>query len=247
MSTLHLYKLKVHTESCAEMGASMTSKLEQVLEEMLPFWNKLQNEQKTLFSQKAIEKNYHTGAILHAGSKDCVGLFLIRSGRIRAYIVTEEGKEITLFRLVEKELCLFSASCMMRNISFDIWISAETDVETILIPTSIYSQISEKNIAVSNFTNDIMSARMSTVMWVLEQMIFTSFNKRLAYFLIEQSDLEKTDTLKITHEQIANHLGSAREVVTRMLKYFSEEEFILLKRGNIKIIDKEGLNHLAKA
>ena len=222
----------------------MTSKLEQELEEMLPFWNKLQNEQKAMLSQRAIDKNYLTGTILHAGSEDCVGLFLIRSGRIRAYIVTEEGKEITLFRLVEKELCIFSASCMLRNISFDIWISAETDVETLLIPSTVYSQISERNIAVANFTNEIMSSRMSDVMWILEQMLFMSFDKRLAHFLIEQSDLEKSDTLKITHEQIANHLGSAREVVTRMLKYFSEEEFILLKRGSIKIIDRQGLFNL---
>lgn len=219
----------------------MASKLEQVLEEMLPFWKKLQNEEKTLLSQRVIEKDYDAGTILHAGREDCVGLFLIRSGRIRAYIVTEDGKEITLFRLVDKEMCIFSASCMMRSISFDIWISAETDVETILIPSSSYSQISEKNLAVANFTNDIISSRMSDVMWVLEQILFMSFDKRLAHFLIEESEFEKTDTLKITHEQIANHLGSAREVVTRMLKYFSEEELILLKRGSVKIINKKKL------
>jgi len=225
----------------------MVSKLEQVLEEMLPFWNKLQNEQKAMFSQRAADKNYYKGTILHAGGEDCVGLFLIRSGRIRAYIMTKEGKEITLFRLVDKELCIFSASCMMRNINFDIWISAETDVEAILIPSSIYSQLAENNIAVSHFTNEIMNSRMSDVMWVLEQILFMSFDKRLANFLIEQSELENTDTLKITHEQIANHLGSAREVVTRMLKYFTEERLILLKRGSVTIIDKKGLINLTES
>jgi len=218
-----------------------------ILEEMLPFWNKLQNEQKVMFSHRAIDKNYHKGTILHAGGEDCVGLFLIRSGRIRAYIMTKEGKEITLFRLVDKELCIFSASCMMRNINFDIWISAETDVEAILIPSSIYSQLAENNIAVSHFTNEIMNSRMSDVMWVLEQILFMSFDKRLANFLIEQSELENTDTLKITHEQIANHLGSAREVVTRMLKYFTEERLILLKRGSVTIIDKKGLINLTES
>ena len=222
----------------------MVSRLEQALEEMLPFWNELQNEQKAMLIQSAIDKKFDRGTILHAGGEDCVGLFLIRSGRIRAYIMTKEGKEITLFRLVDKELCIFSASCMMRNINFDIWISAETDVEAILIPSSIYSQLAENNIAVSHFTNEIMNSRMSDVMWVLEQILFMSFDKRLANFLIEQSELENTDTLKITHEQIANHLGSAREVVTRMMKYFSEEKFIQLKRGSIKIIDKEGLKKL---
>ena len=225
----------------------MVSKLEQVFEEMLPFWNELQNEQKVMFSQRAIDKNYRKGTILHAGGEDCVGLFLIRSGRIRAYIMTKEGKEITLFRLVDKELCIFSASCMMRNINFDIWISAETDVEAILIPSSIYSQLAENNIAVSHFTNEIMNSRMSDVMWVLEQILFMSFDKRLANFLIEQSELENTDTLKITHEQIANHLGSAREVVTRMLKYFTEERLILLKRGSVTIIDKKGLINLTES
>jgi CRP/FNR family transcriptional regulator len=158
--------------------------------------------------------------------------------------VTEEGKEVTLFRLVDRELCIFSASCMMRSVSFDIWISAETDVDTILIPSSINSQISEKNIAVMSFSNEVISSRMSDVMWVLEQNLFMSFDKRLAHFLIEQSELEKSDTLKITHEQIANHLGSAREVVTRMLKYFSQEKLILLKRGSIQLIDKKRLMKL---
>lgn len=222
----------------------MESDSERILGELLPFWSKLRNEEKAMFRQRAVRKKYEAGTILHAGREDCIGLFLIHSGRIRAYIVTEEGKEVTLFRLVDRELCIFSASCMMRSVSFDIWISAETDVDTILIPSSIYSQISEKNIAVMSFTNEVISSRMSDVMWVLEQILFMSFDKRLAHFLIEQSELEKSDTLKITHEQIANHLGSAREVVTRMLKYFSQEKLILLKRGNIQLMDKKRLMEL---
>lgn len=219
----------------------MDSNLEQVLQDCLPFWNKLQQEDKLLLLQRAMFRKYEAGTVLHAERQDCVGLFLIKSGRIRAYIETEEGKEITLFRLLEHQLCIFSASCVFKNVDFDIWLSTETPLEAVVIPAGIYGQITKKNVEASNFTNDIICTRMSNIMWLLEQILFKSFDKRLANFLVEQSNIEKHDTIQITHEQIANHLGSAREVVTRMLKYFSEEQLISMKRGTIKILDKPKL------
>ena len=96
----------------------------------------------------------------------------------------------------------------------------------------------KESAVVANFTNEIMATRFSEVMWLMEQIMWKSFDKRLAEFLLEECSLEETNILKITHETIANHLGTAREVVTRMLRYFQSEGMVKLTRGTVEVTDK---------
>ena len=91
-----------------------------------------------------------------------------------------------------------------------------------------------------------MASQFSDVMWTVEQILFMSFDKRLALFLLEQSSIEGSDTLKITQETIALHMGSAREVVTRMLRYFQGEGMVRLFRGGIELIDRAKLEQIAQ-
>jgi len=165
----------------------------------------------------------------------------VRKGQARAYIVSETGKEITLYRLLERDMCIFSASCMLRNISFEILVEAEKDTEAFLIPSSVYQDLLRNSIAVSDYTNQLMSSRFSDVMWIMEQVLFMSFDKRLGLFLLEQANIDGTDRLLITHETIARHMGTAREVVTRMLKYFAAEGLVELFRGGVILKDHEEL------
>lgn len=218
---------------------------QKVLEEILPFYHKLEKEVQQELSTGAAVHKYEPGTILHAGKEDCSGLFFLKSGRVRAYIVTEDGKEITLFRLLERDVCIFSASCMLKNITFDIWVSTETPVEAVQVSAKVFEQCTKKDILLANFMNDIVSSRMSDVMWVLEQILFSSFDKRLAGFLLEQEALEESNVFKITHEQIANHLGSAREVVSRMMKYFAKEGYLKASRGIVEILDEDALRKTA--
>ena len=161
-------------------------------------------------------------------------------------MISEEGREITLFRLFERDLCLFSASCMMPNIQFDTIIETEKDTDFWLIPPNVYKSVMEASAALANYTNEILSSRFSDVMWLMEQIIWKSFDKRLAEFLIQESAIEKNNHLKITHEKIANHMGTAREVVTRMLRYFQNEGWIRLSRGTIELIHPEKLTALTE-
>ena len=170
-----------------------------------------------------------------------MGLLVIRSGQLRAYMTSPEGKEITLYRLFERDVCLFSAACVMSNIQFEIMISAEKDTEFWVIPPYIYKRLIERSAEMANYANDLMATRFTDVMWLMEQVLWKSFDKRLGQFLIEESRLENDLQLRITHEQIAAHLGSAREVVTRMLKYFQNEGIVRLTRGAIQILDPEKL------
>ena len=133
---------------------------------------------------------------------------------------------------------------MIKNISFDIFLEIEKETKAILVPVDIYKKMSEESLAIQSFTNELMASRFTDIMWIMEQALFTSLDERLAMFLIEQSNVDGTDTISITHEKIANHLGSAREVISRLLKYFQEEGMISLARGKIKITDKRKLSKI---
>ena len=170
----------------------------------------------------------------------------MKSGQLRAYILSEEGREITIYRLFDRDMCLFSASCMMRSIQFDVTIAAEKDTDLWIIPVEIYQSIMAESAPLANYTNEIMAARFSDVMWLIEQIMWKSLDKRIAAFLLEEASIEETDTLKITHEIIANHLGAPREVITRMLKYFQNEGMVRLSRGTVEITDAEKLEEVCE-
>lgn len=209
-----------------------------------PVWGKLTGQQRERLYGAAFHRSVPRGAVLHSGSADCLGLLLVRSGQLRAYILSDEGREITLYRLFAMDICLFSASCMMRGIQFDITIQAEKDTELWVIPPDVYRALMEESAALANYTNEIMSSRFSEVMWLIEQVMWKSFDKRLADFLLQESALEGVSDLRITHEKIANHLGTAREVVTRMLRYFQAEGMVKLARGTVAITDERKLRQL---
>jgi len=209
-----------------------------------PVWDKLTTEEQTLLSGRVFEKKIPVGTILHQSGADCMGLVLLRSGQFRAYILSDQGREITIYRLFDRDMCLLSASCIMRSIQFDISISAEKDTDVWVIPTDVYQELMEKSAAMANYITEVMGTRLTDVMWLLEQIMWKSFDKRLAAFLAEECRIENSDTLKITHEQIAAHLGSAREVVTRMLTYFQSEGIVELTRGKIRILDHKRLNDI---
>lgn len=212
--------------------------------DFFPIWSMLTKQQQDIISSSTLKRTVKKGTVIHNGSSDCSGLVLVNSGQLRAYILSDEGKEITLYRLFEMDICLFSASCMIQNIQFEIFVEAEKDSELFVIPTEVYKQLTESSAPLANYTNQIMAGRFSEVMWLIEQLMWKSFDKRLAEFLAGESIIEGTLSLKVTHEKIANHLGTAREVVSRMLKYFQSEGLVTLSRGTIEITDLKKLREL---
>ncbi|MBE6925120.1 MAG: Crp/Fnr family transcriptional regulator [Ruminococcaceae bacterium] len=214
------------------------------LPEYFPIWSKLTAEQQQRIVDVADLQQVKAGTIIHDGSPDCLGLLLVRSGQLRAYLLSEEGREITICRFFEMDICLFSASCVMPNMQFDIFIEAEKDTEIWVIPACLYQNLMDESIALSNYSHDLITSHFSDVMWLMEQVMWKSFDKRLAAFLLEESNLEGDALLRITHEKIANHMGTAREVVTRMLRYFQNEGLVRLTRGTVEIIDEKGLRDL---
>jgi len=215
-------------------------------QDYLPIWKKLDPEQQKQILSSLITRRIEKGTVIHDGSMDCTGLLLVKSGQLRVYILSEEGREITVYRLFERDMCLFSASCIMRSIQFELTVAAEKDTDLWIIPAEIYQRIMAESAPLANYTSEIMAARFSDVMWLIEQIMWKSLDKRIAAFLLEEVSIEGIDTLKITHEIIANHLGSPREVITRMLKYFQNEGVVRLSRGTVEITDLKKLEELSE-
>ena len=209
-----------------------------------PIWNKLTDSQRARIEDVAEFRKVKSGTVLHDGSPECMGLLLMRSGQLRAYMLSEEGREVTISRFFEMDICLFSASCVMPNMQFDIFIEAEKDSEIWIIPACLYKNLMDESVVVSNHANDLITNHFSEVMWLMEQIMWKSFDKRLASFLLEETAIEESNSLKITHEKIAAHMGTAREVVTRMLRYFQSEGLVKLTRGTVDVINEAALRKL---
>ena len=224
----------------------MNERLDAALEQ-LPFWPNLTEPQRELARRGARLAQYDRGALVHGCDGQCLGMIRVQSGRLRACMLSDDGREITLYRLFERDICLFSASCMVRSLQFDISIEAERDSELLVISPEVYRRVMEQSAPLANYTNELMASRFSEVMWLVEQVLWKSFDRRLAAFLLEESALEGGPELGLTHERIAAHLGTAREVVTRMLRYFQSEGMVRLSRGTVAITDRRRLEALRPA
>ena len=212
----------------------------------LPIWDKLTAQQQESIRQVIEFRSVKKGTHIHDSSADCLGLVMVKSGQLRAYILSDDGREITIGRLFEYDVSLLSASCVMPDLQFNVMIEAEKDTEFWSLPACLFKNLIDESLAVSNFSRSLLSSNFSELMWLMEQIMWKSFDKRLAAFLLEETQLEESKVLKITHEKIAAHMGTAREVVTRMLRYFQNEGMVKLTRGTIEITDEKKLNMLNK-
>ncbi len=211
----------------------------EIIQKNCSFWNHLSDKQKEQILINSTIKEYSPGNHIHAGSNDCIGLIILEKGRLRNYLLSEDGREITLFRLEKGESCALSASCILDEITFDIYIDAEVSSEVLTVSSSYFQQLASENIYVENFMYKTVNSRFSQVIWIMEQVLFMSMDKRLAIFLINEGPI-----IRMTHEQIARHMGTAREVVSRMLKYFAQERYVKISRGNIEVTNKKALLEL---
>ena len=229
----------------AAMAAATTAvtKMESVLER-LPFWKLLTDSEKELVRQNAVIRLYKKGTRVYSSEQECLGMLFVMQGEMRTYLLSEEGREVTLFRIYPNDLCVLSASCVISQISFDTQMSAQKDTEALIIPPNIVLFLKEKNLSVRCFLYELATKRFSDVMWAMQQILFKRLDQRLALFLMQESQRLGTDTIHMTHEQIAQQISSAREAVARMLKQFSEDGLVELKRGAIRLLDQKGLKAL---
>lgn len=207
----------------------------------LPFYEKLNDFEKEMLLSQATKVTYPKNTIVYSNAHECLGVILLIKGSLRTYMLSEQGRDITLYRLYSGDICTLSASCLLNNITFDVTIEAEEDCEALLLNVRMFQKLMASNVYVENFSYKSTIDRFSDVMWTMEQILFMSFDQRLSVFLLDESSKTKSDTINLTHAQIAKYMGSAREVVSRMLKRFEADGLVQLTRGGIVILDKKRL------
>lgn len=206
-----------------------------------PFWEKLTDKEKEQLARLLRRNTYRAGQMVSSSGSDCLGLFLIRKGTLRVYLTSEEGREATVFRLHEGEICVLSGSCLLSSLPFEVQIDAETDSEIYLLPSGSFRQIMEENIYVENYIYKMMTESFSDIIAAVQQMLFASLTQRLVSFLLDESVRSGTPEVRMTQEQIARSIGSAREAVSRSLKQLAADGSIELFRGGVRLLDRKSL------
>lgn len=219
-------------------------KYNEVYSRYFPFWEKLSAADKEYLCQNSSLEHFEKEQPVH-DNMGCTGLYIVKSGRLRIYMLSDEGKEITLYRLSEGDICMLSASCVLNSITFDVYIDAEEPSDCYMISGYAFSAVSERNLEVKNFALETAVQRFSDVMWIMQQIVFMSMDRRLAIFLLDECNLAGTDFISMTHEQIARHLGTAREVVTRLLRHLASDGVVEVTRKGITVLDKNKLRDIA--
>lgn len=210
----------------------------------ISFYNYLTPEEKDLLDHSMLQETCRKGQIVHRHGDSCVGLIFVRKGRLAFSIISEEGREITVFRVEKGESCILSAACVLQTLEFDSHITAEINSEIAILPAMTLSRLMNANPDVERLTYKQAVAQYSSVLHTMQHIIFFSLEKRLASFLLEESQRCKSPSFSATHEQIARCIGSSREVVTRMLNQFAGRGIVSLGRGSVTVLDMDALEDM---
>lgn len=226
------------------MMTGTMSDIGQSLGELVPFWEQLESDQRTYLTQRSRRMRFDAGSHVQGAGVGCAGVVFVRSGRLRAFMLSDQGREITLFHVQPGECCVLAASCILPMITFDIALDAAEDSDLLIIDSQAFGAVSQENIHAEAFTYRQATERFSDCMWVMQQVLFMGLDTRLAIWLLDELARSGSKVICATHDEIARHLGSAREAVSRMLKYFAREGLVELSRGSIELIDVKRLRRL---
>ena len=210
----------------------------------LAFWDRLSPEERERVERSAHSVRYGAGQMIWSGELDCLGILMIRSGVVRLFLSSQDGREATIARMTEGEVCTLTASCTMPTTEFNIRVQAESEVEALVIPALCLSSLVRENLYVENFLYRSATQHFAHVLEAVEQMLFFSLEQRVAAHLLDEAARLGTDTLRVTQEQVAQAIGSAREAVTRTLKKLAAAGAVEVFRGGVRLTDKRALYRL---
>ena len=224
-------------------NAMIREEMAEVFKDLFPFWRDLSKEDREYLLDNSGAITYLGGTTIHDGT-ECTGVILIKRGSLRVYMMSEDGKDLTLYRLFDGDMCMMSASCVLESITYDVCVDAEENSECYQISGPAFSYLAGKYPYMKIFALEATTNRFSDVMYAVEQIFFMNIEKRLALFLLDEMSKTGSATIRLTHEQIAKYMGSAREVVSRTLKNFAAKGIVSLSRGGTTILDKKSLRNL---
>ncbi len=213
---------------------------------LLPFYNSLSDAEKNMVASGASISKYQHGSLVHDCDGCCPGLLFLLKGSVRTLMISNKGREITLYKLNTGDCCVLSSYGVLCQISFEPQIVAIGSVEVLVINPKLLTKLMDNNVAVRCYLYELLASRYSTVMWVLQQIIFAGIDTRIATYFISEYKRSGSAVIRMTHEEIAEEINSAREVIARMLTRFANEGIVELpRRGEIRILDLERLGRIA--
>lgn len=212
----------------------------------MPFWDILTEKEKEMAQGGSTRHVFEKGAYIIDYNNACLGMVYVSKGTLRVYVTSEEGREVTLFHLYEGECCVFSSACVVGGITLDVQMIAEDKVELHAIHSGIVTQLMESNVSFKCFVYELSTKRYSTVVWIMQQILFDRFDERLARFLLSIYEKTGDKTIRMTQEAMAKEVNSAREVVARMLRQFASEGWIELNRGSVVLKNIEELKNIVQ-
>lgn len=208
----------------------------------MPFYGTLSQSGRNILMQNLMPYSCERGQILHEAGDDSYGMIYVEEGSL--CVSLQRG--VTLFRLHKGDVCFLTASETISELTFDVTVEAETDAKIQSLPDECLTQLMKRNPAFLQYVYQSVAENFSSTVKLFQSILFDSFDRRLAMFLYEETVTARSSVLSVTHEQIAHHIGSAREVVTRALKRFSDEGIVSLGRGSLTVTDKTKLQKLIK-
>lgn len=173
------------------------------------------------------------GATICDIGQECTHLPLILEGRARIYELGESGREITLYRIGAGECCILTASCIMSRRHFPAIAVCEADLDVLLIPARQAEDFMQRYPAWRRFIWRLLADRLSGVLMLLEEVTFRRLDERLMHYLLSQRRQQEHAELLLTHQAIADDLGTSREVISRLLKDMQQRGMLTLARGRV--------------
>lgn len=213
------------------------------LRSLFPFIGEIGQAKWEELQQQLKIARFPEGTILLKEGHTCQNANFILEGSIRVYKLSPEGKEVTLYRIGRGDTCVLILSCLMGSTEYPAIAQVEEPVTLMTLPADYFKAMFHQSPSWQEFVFKTLSRRLSEVMLVVEEIAFKSMDRRLAAFLYDKQEASKP-YIEITHEEIALELGTAREVVSRVLKELEKKGFVSLSRGKIHIKDIPGLKKL---
>ncbi len=216
------------------------------LKEALPFLEHAGPALADDFARHAAIQRVPAGATVFVEGDECSAIAILVSGCVRVYKMSETGREITLYRFQRGESCILTANCILSRQQFPAIATVEQDAEAIFIPAPVFRDWIERYPAWRDYVFDLLARRLSVLMAVVNEVAFRRMDARVADLLIRRRDPAQP-VLRLTHQQIADELGTSREVVSRILEDFAGSGWIETGRGTITILNAAGLANKARA
>ena len=209
--------------------------------DLYPSLDGLPGDRLNALLQPQVVMQVPAGAMIFAEHQPCQGFPLLLEGSIKVVKQSSSGRELMLYRVAPGGSCIITSSCLLGHSDYNARGIAESPLSMLLLPGPVFGQLMLDHAPFRDFVFHLFAERIGELMQLVEEVAFARLDQRLARLLLARND----SVLNVTHQQLADELGSVREIVSRLLKGFADQGLVTLGREQINLLDRDGLKLLA--